>query len=173
TFTQLSVAVPAVATQMYDVFLNWNSGTPILTLLAWTNDTTRATALTTQDGVLVRSGATTQLYLGSFRTISASQTEDSVVNRYLWNYYNRVSRVGYTNETADTWNYTTGTWRIANGNSANRVSIVVGVQEDLVKACVLGNAATTSGAAAGLIGIGVNITNGSNAFATNTTNSIT
>jgi hypothetical protein len=76
----------------YDVFCYDNSGTPTLELLAWTNDTTRATALTRQDGILCKSGALTRRYLGSFYTTSTTTTEDSFVKRYLFNYYNRVEK---------------------------------------------------------------------------------
>ena len=91
SFTELSIAVPATTATMYDVFCYNNSGAATLEVLAWTNDTTRATALVLQNGVYVKSGATTRRYLGSFRTTGVSgQTEDSVANRFVWNYYNRV-----------------------------------------------------------------------------------
>lgn len=118
----------------YDVFCYDNSGTPTLEILAWTNDTTRATSLTRQDGVLVKSGAATRRYLGTFYTTSTTTTEDSIANRYLWNYYNRVSRQMQRFETTVTWTYTTATFRQANANSANQLNFVVGVSEDMVSA---------------------------------------
>jgi hypothetical protein len=44
-FAQISIAVPATTSQMYDVFAYDNAGVVALELTAWTNDTTRATAL--------------------------------------------------------------------------------------------------------------------------------
>lgn len=81
-----------VANTNYDIFCYSNSGAPALELGAWTNDTTRATGLVLQDGILVKSGATTRRYLGSLRTTSTTTTEDSAANRLLFNWYNPVER---------------------------------------------------------------------------------
>lgn len=59
---------------------------------AWTDDTTRATAVTLQDGRYCKSGDKTRLLLGTFSTTSATTTEDSDRNRHLSNVYNRVTR---------------------------------------------------------------------------------
>lgn len=143
---EISIAVPNVASQMYDVFAYDNAGTTTLELLAWTNDSTRATGLVYQDGVLVKSGATTRRYLGSFRTTTiAGQTEDSKAKRLVWNYANRVNRFMQVLEATDTWTYTTGTWRQANGSAANQIALVVGVAEVDVDVSIHA-AATNSGA---------------------------
>lgn len=139
TFPQLSIAVPGTASTMYDVFIFDNVGTPTLELQTWTNDTTRAVALILQDGVYVKSGATTRRYLGSFRTTTvAGQTEDSLLNRYSWNYYNRVIRAMRAIETANSWVYTTATYRQANNNTANQLNCVIGVSEDAAHITVSG-----------------------------------
>lgn len=136
---QLSVAVPATTNQMYDAFVDYNDGTPQLVLTAWTNDTTRATALTTQDGVLVKTGDTQQRYVGSFRTTGVSgQTEDSLAKRYVWNYYNRVSRPCSGTQLTGTYNYTTDTLRQFNANTAVQLDIVCGVSEDAIE-CTANN----------------------------------
>lgn len=130
TFPELSIAVPATTSQLYDVFVYDNAGTRTLELLAWTNDTTRATALVTQDGVLCKTGALTRRYVGSFRTTTVSgQTEDSALKRYVWNYANRLPRLLQRFESTATWNYTTATVRQANGSAANQVDLVVGIAE--------------------------------------------
>lgn len=137
TFTQLSIDVPDV-TGMHDVFIYDNSGTLTLEVLVWTNDTTRATALTTQDGVLVKTGALTRRYLGSFYSTTAGngQIEDSYTNRYLWNYYNRVRRP-MRNNVGGNWNYTTATWRAASGSATGtQVNFCVGVSEEPVSGLV-------------------------------------
>lgn len=131
SFSQLSLAVPATTNTMYDLFVDDTGGTPALEAVAWTNDTTRATALTTQDGVYVQTSDTDSRYVCSFRTTGvAGQTEDSRVNRYVWNYYNRVPRLLERLESTASWAYTTATIRQANGAAANQVAIVVGVAED-------------------------------------------
>lgn len=134
-FSELSLDVPD-ATQMNDVFIYNNAGTLTLEAVAWSNDTTRATALTTQDGVYVKSGATSRRYLGSFRstTDGNGQTEDSFAKRWVWNYYNRVERTMRVVEATNTWTYSTATTRQANGSAANQLDLVVGVSEDEVTA---------------------------------------
>jgi hypothetical protein len=132
TFTERSLALTVTDATNYDVFLYNNSGTLTLELTAWTNDTTRATALTTQDGVLVKTGATTRLYLGTIRASGSNTTEDSMTKRFVWNYYHRRPRLLRRLETTDSWTYSTATLRQANGSTANQVDVVVGVAEALL-----------------------------------------
>lgn len=142
TFTQLSISLASGFTsgKPYDVFAYNNAGAVALETLVWTNDTTRATALAQQDGVYVKSGATTRRYLGTFYTTSATTTEDSAANRLLYNYYHRKSRTMKKSDSTSTWTYTTQTTRIANNNSANKISFFVGVSEDEINAQVVAQA---------------------------------
>jgi hypothetical protein len=136
TFTEVSLAVPTTSSTVYDLFLYDNAGTLTLDATAWTNDTTRATALTTQNGVYVKTGAVTRRYLGTFRTTAGinGQTEDSATRRYVWNYYNRIKRLMRVIEATDSWNYTTASFRQVNNSTANQLDFVIGVVEDLVYA---------------------------------------
>lgn len=131
---QFSIAVPATTNQMYDVFCYASAGAPVLELLAWTNDTTRATAITrTTTGALTKSGDLTRRYLGSFRTTGVSgQTEDSAIKRFVSNYYNRVDRLLMATDSTVSWVYVTTDYREANGVTTNAVNVVVGVSEILV-----------------------------------------
>lgn len=157
--SEISIAVPATTNQMYDVFCYDNAGTPTLELLAWTNDTTRATALTTQDGVLVKTGAVTRRYLGSFRTTGSSgQTEDSLAKRYVWNYYNRVARPMSVLEATASWTYTTNTVRQANAAGGNQLDFVLGVAEDTVRATVSASARSAASTVDVNVGIGLDST---------------
>jgi hypothetical protein len=137
-FTEKSAALSGHTTNVpVDVFIYDNAGTLTLELVNWTNGTTRATALTTQDGVYVKSGATTRRYLGTFCPTAAATTEDSDSRRFVWNYYNRIPRYLSAVETTNSWNYTTATWRQTNNVTtvgATRVEIVIGVAEDLIEA---------------------------------------
>lgn len=143
---EMSIAVPATTSQMYDVFCYNNSGVPTLELLAWTNDTARATALVLQNGVYVKSGATTRRYVGSFRTTGVSgQTEDSNAKRYVWNMYNRVVRNLRRIETTASWTYSTNTLRQANAAAANQLDFVRGLDEDAIRADVMAQASTSAG----------------------------
>lgn len=80
---------------------------------------TRATALATQDGVLVQTGALTKRYLGTFCTTSATTTEDSVGKRFVVNYHNRRWRkMSASNTTGHTYN---GGFRQWNNDFAHRI----------------------------------------------------
>lgn len=131
----------------YDVFCYANAGVPTLEFLVWTNDTTRATALTLQDGVLVKTGATTRRYLGTFYTTSTTQTEDSAAKRLLWNYYNRVDRQMFKSEATASWTYTTNTYRQVNNSTANQLEFICGVAEDNVSVSAVHGASGSSGTA--------------------------
>lgn len=145
----------------YDVFLYDNSGLT-LELVAWSNNTTRATALTTQDGVYVKSGATARLYIGTIRTTSSSPTiecEDSAENRFVWNYYNRVKRKLVREEPVNDWTSTTyGGFRQVRNNAANQVEIVVGVNEDCVSMVASLNGSHSATTAYFSTGIGLDST---------------
>lgn len=155
--SQISIAVPATTNQMYDVFVYNNSGTPTLELLAWTNDTTRATALAYQDGRLVKNGTPTRRYVGSIRTTGSSgQTEDSNAKRYVWNYNNRIRKNMKAQDATATWNYNTNTFREANGGTTNQLDMVIGVSEDIINAKVMGAAANSGGTSPNYqVGIGL------------------
>lgn len=129
-FSEVSLALSGLTSGAnYDVFLYNNSGTLTLELsAAWASDTTRTDALTQQDGVYVKGGATTRRYLGTIRTTSTSTTEDSKSKRFVWNCYNQIPRSIMKLETNGFWTYTTATWRQARASAANQVEIVAGIQ---------------------------------------------
>lgn len=157
TFAELSIAVPNQASKLYDVFAYINAGVVALELsAAWASDTARTDALALQNGVYVKSGTTTRRYLGTFRTTTAAgETEDSLAKRYVWNYYNRVTRLMQALEPENAWTYNTvDTWRQANANSANQLDFVVGINEERVKAEVQTSAL---GAAANAVFLGIGL----------------
>jgi hypothetical protein len=165
SFTERSLALTLTSGKNYDVFLYDNSGTLTLELsAAWTNDTTRADALTTQDGVYVKSGSTGRLYLGTIRASGTNTTEDSYGGahqsggkRYVWNNYNRVRRSLGVIDTTDTWTYTTATWRQVQAASGNKVEYVCGIAGDLVNA-VSQSTCNPTGAGNFCVGVGVDST---------------
>lgn len=128
---EFSLALTLTNAAVYDVFCFDNAGVPTLELLVWTNSTTRATALVYQDGVLVKSGATTRRYLGTLNASATNQTEDSYLRRYLWNYYNRAIRPMAFLKTA-TWVYTNSAYQQAGADTNAQLSVVIGLQEDEV-----------------------------------------
>lgn len=160
TFAELSLALGAdAANTNYDLWMFDNAGTATLERLAWTNDTTRATAVALQDGVNVKSGTTTRRYLGTYRTTgSAGQTEDSYAKRFVYNHYHRIPRSMRVIEATNTWAYTLATWRQANGAAANQLAFVVGLAEVELSVDVR---ATVENSAAGTdlaVGIGIDST---------------
>lgn len=162
---EMSIAIPASASTIFDVFCYDAAGTAALEVLAWTNDTTRATGLVRQNGILVKSGATTRRYLGSFRTTTvAGQCEDSVLKRYLWNYYHRADRTMQVLDGTNTWTYTTATWRQANTAAGSQLDCVIGWAEDPVEVFVQGLFNSSTSTASAAVGIGVNSTTVNSAF---------
>lgn len=159
TSAQFSLALGTLTSGLpYDVFCYDNATVPTLEFTAWTNDTTRATALTYQDGVLVKTGAVTRRYMGTFRTTSTTQTEDSLAKRHLWNYYNRVSRPMKVTEATASWAYTTDTWRQARATATNQLEFMVGVSEDTVSIDVSAMAGNSGGTVNMAVGIGIDST---------------
>lgn len=145
TFTEITHALGTVTNaRPYDFFAYDNAGAVAIEKLAWTNDTTRATGLARQDGVLVKSGDATRRYIGTIYTTSTTTTADAETGRYVWNYYNRVTRQMRAFDSTATWNYTTATTRQANANTNNQLNFVVGVSEDAVDATVVACAQNSS-----------------------------
>lgn len=146
-FAETSLAVGTVTSGLnYDIFAYLSSGVLTLEKLAWTNATTRATAITIQDGRYCKSGDKTRLYLGSFCSTSTTQTEDSNAKRYLWSMYNRVRKNGQSPEgTAHTYNSTT--LREWNGGSGTlpRTSFLIGLPAPVLF-CIQANMVNEVGA---------------------------
>jgi hypothetical protein len=118
----------------YDVFIDYNGGTPALVLGdAWTNDTTRATALAKQGSLVVLTGSTDWRWVGTIRGSAAGDTEDSVTKRFVWNAYNAVSRRLQKTDTTASWTYNSTTIRQARAESTNQVEIVCGAAVSALK----------------------------------------
>ena len=115
----------------YDVFAYLSSGALALEVLVWTNDTTRATAVTLQDGRYCKDGAKDSLLVGTFYTTSATTTEDSQTNRFVANVYNAIpmrmfSCPAYSDgNTVTSYSLTSTTWVEANGGTGSRVNYVL------------------------------------------------
>jgi len=154
--SEISIAVPSTTNTNYDIYVNDSSGTPTLELTAWSSDTARATTLTRQDGVYVKSGDATRRYVGTMRTAGTiGQTVDTITQRFLWNYYNRVPRLMVKQELTSSWTYGTNAWRYWNNSSTNRIEMVVGVDEDIVDTVLIYNFnhAASNGTGASAIGL--------------------
>lgn len=162
TFTERSLDISGfTASKNYDIFIHDAGGTLTLTGLVWTNDTTRATAITKLGGIYVKDGASEYRYLGTIRMDAAQKCQDKESQRWLWNYYNQAWAKLLCKDTTDTWNYTTTTFRAANNNTSDgvgRYSVVVGVAEDISRHFSIAAALNASSLYA-RAGIGLDITN--------------
>lgn len=162
TFSELSLSLSGyTANKNYDIWGYLNSGSPALESLIWTDDTNRATGLTLDNGIWVKSGDVTRRYLGTIRiTGTAGQCEDSLAKRFVWNMHKRVKRILKAVESTNSW-LKSGSWGEANGGSTygtSRVGIVIGVTEDTVEAKVQAMQKYSGGAAGGQVGVGVDET---------------
>lgn len=154
-FAEISLALGTVTSGLpYDFFAYDNAGTVTLEKLAWTNGTTRATALVLQDGVLVKTGATTRRYLGTIYTTSTTTTEDSLLKRFVWNYYHRVPR-NLLYSTSGTHTYSTATWRQWNATAGAKVEFILGFVEQAMTGFVGMKASNSVGGV--LLGTGFGI----------------
>lgn len=156
-----SLALTLTSGKVYDVFGYLNSsGTLQLETLVWTNTTTRATNLTTQDGCYVKSGDATRRYLGTIYASGTNQCTDSTSIRGVWNIDNREERPLNAQDSTNSWTYNSTSWRSANSSTTygvGRVGAVVGLTGINIQ--LYYNAqftATTAGF--GAPGIGVNST---------------
>lgn len=94
----------------------------------------RATALTTQDGVLVKSGDATRRYVGTFVATTTTQTQctfggttTQVGGKWLvYNYYHQQPFALNVFDGTANWSYATATWRPMNGTEANHVEFILG-----------------------------------------------
>ena len=117
-FTEKNLSLGGyTASKPYDIFAYDNAGTLALESLIWTDGTTRATALTTQNGILVKTGATTRRYIGTiYINSTGGQTEDTDLQRYVWNFYNQEFRK-LKDDYSATHTYTTDAWRAWNNST--------------------------------------------------------
>lgn len=160
---QISVSLASInTTQPYDVFAKVNSGTAFdtLELVAWTNTTTRATALTyVADGdYYVHATNTTWTYVGTIQGSASGQCEDSTKFRGVWSYGKRALRPVLCFDTTNSWTYALTAYREINGGSTlgtSRIGFVLGLAEDLVRFEARGMVAMTGSASDGFVGVGI------------------
>lgn len=155
----VSISVASLtAARVYDVFAYSSSGTITLELEIWTNNTTRATALTRVDGVYVKDGDSTRRYIG---TIKADSDGVGVSNTYklrcIWNYYNRRPAQLFNYDGTASWTYSSTAWRQVRGNTANQIEVVIGINEDNIPLTAMASGTSTVNTTS-WTGIGLNST---------------
>jgi hypothetical protein len=145
----------ATASRPHDVFGYYDTGNMAIEILAWTNATTRATAISVEDGHPIKSGDATRRYLGTIRiTGTTGQCEFSPLpsaapsKLLVWNLMHQVPIPFRVFEATDTWSYSTATWRQANASGNNQVEVVTGMVGSLIDIVLTGNAVATTANAA-------------------------
>lgn len=130
TFAELSLDISGyTADKNYDIWVYNNSGTATMDSTVWTDNATRATALTTINGIYVKTGATTRRYVGTIRiTTTTGQCEDSETKRYVWNMHNRSPRIIYK-YLSDAHTYNSSTKRPWNNSGTNKIDVVNGISD--------------------------------------------
>jgi hypothetical protein len=164
TFNQLSFSLTGLsASKNYDIFIHDDEGELKLSSLAWSNDTLRTSAYTTQDGIPVMSGVPAYRYLGTIRTLSSGgASADYPDKRFVWNMFNRTERILKKTESEVSWTYASAVWRPLNNNSNNKVEFVLGITQDpvyLMHSCYVTN--SSSGGSG--VGVAFDSTNANNA----------
>ena len=157
TSAEFSIALGTLTASLpYDVFVYDNAGTPTAELLAWTNTTTRATSLTQQDGVYVKSGALTRRYIGTIFTASTTTTEDSLTKRFVWSLYHHNLKPLYKSlVSAHTYNPGVQTYRQWNADTTAKLEYVVGIDLHPLSCSI---AADTYNGSAPFVGFGIDST---------------
>jgi hypothetical protein len=159
-FAEASLALGTMTSGLpYDIFGYLSSGALALEKLAWTNGTTRATAVTIQDGRYCKNGDKTRLYLGTIYSSSTTTTEDSETKRFVWNAYHRTQKL-LNIQSASSHTYNSSTWRSWNADDSLRVQFIRGISVEsmliTINASIEGAAAGTN---AGQVAAGVDINN--------------
>lgn len=169
----------------FDLFVVNDSGTlRLVSGPAWTDDTTRATALEYEQGLLVNNGSMTArfgsasgntltiadeegTYVGTFRASANGTTTWELGGAaaggdegrlFLWNCYNRVRAGCYVKDSTDSWSYNSATIRATNSSALMRVSFVRGLNENPVEAFAHTLATASSAPCSLFAGIGLDST---------------
>jgi len=142
SFTQRSLALGTLSSGYnYDVFMYSNTGTLTLASSIWTSDTARATAISLQDGVYVKTSDKAYRYLGTFRTVTTTTTVDTAAQRLLWNYNNRKYKKVYC-YISSIHSYSGAVWRSWNNSTtlgSTRIEFVSGFNEDSISLMYYGS----------------------------------
>jgi hypothetical protein len=167
TFAETSLSLSGyTASRNYDIWGYNNAGSLALESTIWTNDTTRATALTTQDGIYCKTGDTTRRYLGTVRINATGGQIDWVVGAIgaggneakftIWNENNRVLVSAVNGDSANSWTHgNDSTWSAA--SSTVKVSFVLGRLVEQIEAEVTNKPATPT-STFGSVAVGLNST---------------
>lgn len=157
-----------VSTKIYDVFGCLSAGDLSLELsTAWTNNTTRASALALKNGVTVQASDNC-LLLGTIYATGSGVTSDSAGGtvtqvggvRGVWNAYNKaILPASVIDTTTSPWSLTgVSVIRPVNNASGNQITYVSGETSEDVTAIALANCYVYNSSAVVTIGVGIDST---------------
>lgn len=133
----VSISVTSLApSTVYDVFAFKSGSSVNLETVAWTNSTTRATAISRLNGIRYKAGDLTRKYVGTFYTNASTRIDMIFDNNNgarkaffgVYNYYNKLPHTAVISENAS-WIYTSSVWRPWNNNANNRFEFVQGIDD--------------------------------------------
>lgn len=127
-FDQPSLVLTGLLTngRPHDVFLHDERGILTLSVLAWTNDTTRAEALATPYGCpfLTKGTDPRKRFLGTLYATGTGTFADSSSKRYLLNFYNAIPRPIDLDLGTLSWSENRQTWENWNSSTSWRVQFL-------------------------------------------------
>lgn len=109
----------------------------------WTNKVSMTLRWGSASGNTITVAANCGTFVGTMRASANGQTTWELGGAaaggdpgklFLWNAYNRVPVAVMVQDSSAQWSYTTASWRSANNSTSNRVSFIVGLNEDPVSA---------------------------------------
>jgi len=167
SFVETNLALGTLTSALpYDVFAYNNSGVVALELLAWTSDTARATAIVLQNGVWVKSGATTRRLLGTLRTDSTTTTIQDLGGIasqiggkwFVQNVYHQFSVNLIVWDGTDNYAYNLATIRQANGATGMKIEVIATLPYNDILADILAIVRTSTTSTVAMNGWGINST---------------
>lgn len=150
----------AEAGKNYDLFL-----TPQRTLVAgpaWLTNTVRDMAVVAAGDKLVNGAPIGSLaagageLIGGFRAHASGQTRSTLQSRLVWSMYSPTILPVCRTDPADSWVWSSASWRQANGSALNQIEVFNGVSGRMVKVDATGYMINGSGTVfSGFTGIGI------------------
>ena len=115
-------------TRPFDVFAFESAGQVAIQAVSWTNATTRAAAISLQDGVWIKTSDKRRLI--GWGRVRGGAINDGDGYLELCNLYNRLPRQFAITDSTDSWTYSTAAFRIINNAGGNVLPFVVGIAND-------------------------------------------
>lgn len=169
TFSELSYNLSGMTTGTnYDIFLSHNGTNFVIEKIAWASDSSRASSIQYQDGVLVLSSSLNKRYLGTIRAISSTTTSDTSFRRFVFNAYNQLYKLlSISDSTTHTYSSSTiRPYRNITTVGSTRCEFICGLDSICSILC---NSTFATETAASSVGVSIDSTTAFNTAATNTT----